>query len=141
MIEERGYDTLFEIFLEGRAERIFDEMCQEVHSKLEKMRQQFGRAVDVGPQLASRRIALKELMERGFIMPGDRLYVQKAPAELAELLDHEQVSYRGELMSIQKWAQKVTGWPTINIYDRVFVSRNHQRLGDLRAELLSGGTI
>jgi len=59
---------------------------------------------------------MKWLMEHGIIQVGDNVYLINHPDEVAVVIDSNNVNYKGELMSFNKFGCKVTGWKAIQIY-------------------------
>ena len=69
----------------------------------------------------------------GRIKIGDRVFVRKCSDQYATIVDQDgTVEYNGQRWAINTWGQKVTGWPTINIYENVILERTDKPLGSLR---------
>ena len=78
---------------------------------------------------------LPELLTAGLLQVGDELYVKKAPTRTARLIDAETVEFEGTQMSPSKWGTEVTGWPTISVYQSVYLKRTTKNIKALRALL------
>ena len=60
---------------------------------------------------------MNKLIEYGLIHTGDKLYITIHPDNSeATLIDGSTVEYNGEIMRINDWGCKVTGWKSIRIY-------------------------
>jgi tetratricopeptide (TPR) repeat protein len=78
---------------------------------------------------------LGEMISSGKIRRGERVYVNKKPNQFAKIVDGHTVEFQGQQMSINDWAQKMTGWSTISIYASVYLESTKQSLGKLREEI------
>ena len=72
------------------------------------------------------------LIKEGLVNIGDEVYVYKYPEEVAIIKDNEHVEYKGELMSFNKFGQKVTGWKSIQCYAWMKVKGKDETLADMR---------
>jgi len=72
------------------------------------------------------------LIEQGVVNIGDEIFVTSHPEEKAIIVDSENVKYKGELMSFNKFGCKVTGWKTIQCYGYMKTSGSNYVLSDLR---------
>lgn len=79
---------------------------------------------------------LAQMLEWGVIDVHDRLYVKGHEDQPAVLLDDHQVAYRAEVMGVNAWAQAVTGWQSISIYEWVVQERTGKTLGQIRQEYM-----
>lgn len=71
-------------------------------------------------------------MADGRVPVGTRVFVKKNSARVGLILDGESVSFEGRILSINAWGMEVTGWPSINIYEAVFVEGSGLSLGSFR---------
>lgn len=77
---------------------------------------------------------MDKLFEWDIVRPGDVVYVSKWPDQKADVISQKTVSYLGKEMSFNAWAQEVTGWQSVCIYDQVKVERHDRLLSELRDE-------
>lgn len=56
------------------------------------------------------------MIEKGLVKPGDKICVISHPNEVATVIDGRHVEYNGEIMSMNAFGCKITGWSTINSY-------------------------
>lgn len=76
---------------------------------------------------------LPQMISWGIVVPlEDKLYVKDQPNKPALLLDSSRVAYHGEILLINEWAKKITGWKSVNVYDWVIVERTGEVLDDMR---------
>jgi len=77
-------------------------------------------------------IRLGEMINSGKIKIGERVYFSKKPDQFAKIIDGRTVEFQGKRVLINEWARKMAGWPSINIYDHVYLERTRLPLGTLR---------
>ena len=77
-------------------------------------------------------IRLGTMISNGKLQIGERVYVSKHPNQMAKIIDGRTVEFQGRHVSINEWARKIAGWPSINIYSHVYLERTKQPLGNLR---------
>ncbi len=80
---------------------------------------------------------LPQMIDWGIVVPiEDKLYVKDQSGEPALLLDANRVAYRGETLSINDWAKKITGWKSVNVYEWVVVERTGDVLDNMRRQYM-----
>jgi translation initiation factor IF-2 len=72
------------------------------------------------------------LIEQGIVKIGDELYVKNHPAEIAKVVDTENVDYKGTVMSFNQFILKVTGWKTAQTYAQLVLVGHDESLADFR---------
>lgn len=79
-----------------------------------------------------------ELLKWGLINPGDEVYIKlkNRDAEVATIKDDKQVIYQKQDITFNAWAQKVTTWSAVNIYDWIIDKKTNKTLATLRQEKL-----
>jgi tetratricopeptide (TPR) repeat protein len=80
-------------------------------------------------------IRLGEMISSGKVHAGELVYVDKHPDQPAKIVDRRTVEFQGKRTSINEWGKKIAGWPSINIYNSVYLERTKQPLGKLREEM------
>jgi hypothetical protein len=73
----------------------------------------------------------EEMFKNGLLKPGQEVHLFRVPDSNAVIVDKNNVSYKGEIMTFTKWAQSLTGWKAVNLYSKVALV-NGERLCDLR---------
>jgi hypothetical protein len=68
------------------------------------------------PKPRKRLQTTQDLVELGRLPVGTTLTIRGRENSAARVLDGRQVEFRGERITFNKWGQRVTGWPTIQIY-------------------------
>jgi hypothetical protein len=133
MINDKTWDSHFRLFLEERAERIFDLIKQYTTDMTTEMINRFSNQAE-GNEISntSTKPRLKDMIAERKILPGERIYIKKRPQQVATIIDSDTVDYNGKHLSINTWGQVVTGWTSINIYNSVILERTGQPLGVLR---------
>lgn len=134
IISDASWDTKFMAFLKQRADRIFGLIQKIAVQPIADMAQlhelsQEGADDDTDTLQLPR---LRSLLARGLVQRGDVLLISKDPTQEATLVDDQQVNADGILMPINLWAQKVTGWSSVNIYLHVVLKRTGQTLQSVR---------
>lgn len=99
---------------------------RSAHAPTRELRNDSGRAY---------RPRISALMESGLLASGTKLSVLGKPDVEATLKDANTVDFRGKTIRINDWAQQVTGWSAVNIYDWVTVKESGKKLNDLRRHL------
>ncbi|MDX9743778.1 MAG: hypothetical protein RBT59_08185, partial [Arcobacteraceae bacterium] len=68
----------------------------------------------------------------------DILYLTSHPnSSEAKLIDDKFVEYRGEVMTLNQWGQRVTGWKSIRIYAYTSIKGDNETLHDKRLKYIS----
>jgi len=80
-----------------------------------------------------------DLMEAGFLRPGDTVHTKKRPDLHATIVDARLVGYAGKQWQYNEWGMHITGWSAINIYHQVVLDRTGQTLDELRKQLAKRG--
>lgn len=101
-----------------------------------------GKSLGTSPSITRQTLPkMLELLKWGLINPGDKVYIKNRIAEVATVKDDKQVTYQDQDLKDQDltfnaWAQKVTTWPSVNVYDMVVDVKTNKTLGTLRQEKL-----
>jgi hypothetical protein len=133
MITDAAWDVHFKLFLEERAERIFDIIKEyTVERAIEISTRHGAQGSDSEIIKVPMKPRLKDLISAGKVLIGERVFTKKQPDEIATIVDGDTVEYRGERLLINTWGQRMTGWSSISIYDSVFLVRTGQPLKNLR---------
>ena len=74
------------------------------------------------------------LIEQGVVNPGDKIHVISHSEEIATIVDGKHVNYKGELMSLNAFGCKVTGWQAIQSYAFIKRVNGTETLSQLREE-------
>lgn len=90
---------------------------------------------DVQQNNSNKKLGLKDLIASGKVKVGDKVFVKKFPDLAAFIHDGQRVIFNGEIIYINQWGQKVTGWSSINIYENVVLEKTNQTLDLIRKEL------
>ena len=72
------------------------------------------------------------LIEQGVVNIGDEIYVVNYPEEKAQIIDSENVNYKGKEMSFNQFGLKVTGWKSIQCYAWMKIVGKDELLSELR---------
>jgi hypothetical protein len=75
---------------------------------------------------------MPKLFEWGIIKPNDTVYVSTNPSEKAQVVDAQNVKYKGRNMTFNEWGQHITGWSAINIYEWTYLESSGKSLQELR---------
>jgi len=133
IVGEESWDTAFLLFLEARAEKILELIVQETSGRADVIASQG--LLKTGQFEAHRpRRNIGELLSADILRMNDELYLSKNPNMTATLASEETVIFNGQELKISDWARKVTGWPTVNVFDRVYVRRTAKTLEDMRKD-------
>lgn len=76
----------------------------------------------------------ERLIKEGLIKIGDEICVISHPNEIATIVDGKHVSYNGEIMSMNSFGCKVTGWKAIQTYAMMRKVNDKKTLSELREE-------
>ena len=71
---------------------------------------------------------MSKLFEWGLIKTGDIVYLKNRQQEKAEVIDYKSVIYKGNRLTFNQWAQQVTGWGSICVYDHIIVKGQTETL-------------
>jgi len=135
MISDETWDILFKIFLEDRAQSIFDLIEKYTIERATEISTQHGIQTNNGDQIkVLTKPRLKDLISTGKVHIGEPVYTKKQPNQFATIIDGDTVEYQGEKLSINTWGQQMTGWSSISIYHSVFLVRTGQPLKNLREQ-------
>ena len=74
------------------------------------------------------------LIKQGIIKIGDEVYVINHPTETATLIDIKNVNFKGEILSLNAYGCKVTGWTAIQSYAMMKIVGGTKTLSELREE-------
>lgn len=135
MINEETWDTLFKLFLDERAKSIFSLIEKyTIERAIEMATRHSIQTSDSEMIKVPTKPRLKDLISSGKIHIGEHVFTKKQPDQFATIVDGDLVEYRGEILPINTWGQKMTGWSSISIYHSVFLARTGQPLNDLREQ-------
>ena len=78
------------------------------------------------------------LIEQKIVNIGDKVFIINHPNEVAEIVDSDNVLYKGRKMSFNKYGCEVTGWKAIQSYAFLkIVNGPDQTLAELREQRMS----
>lgn len=78
------------------------------------------------------------LIEQKLVNIGDKVYIINHPEEVAEIVDKDNVIYKGRKLSFNKFGCEVTGWKAIQTYSFMkVVGGSDYTLSELRAHKMS----
>lgn len=78
------------------------------------------------------------LIEQKIVNIGDKVFIINHPDEVAEIVDSDNVMYKGRKMSFNKYGCEVTGWKAIQSYAFLkIVNGPDQTLAELREQRMS----
>lgn len=86
-------------------------------------------------KIRAKRASLPKLdwmIEQGIVNPGDEICVISHPDEIATIVDGKHVRYKGEMMSLNVFGCKVTGWSAIQSYAMIRRVNDKMTLSELR---------
>ncbi len=133
IITDSTWNTLFKLFLQERAQRIYDIIEQYTTDNALDMLKKHGVYLDNNDTIkVSIKPRLKEMIANGKIFIGDRVFTKKQPDRVATIIDGDTVEFEGGKLPINTWGQQMTGWSTINIYSSVLLERTGQPLNSVR---------
>lgn len=135
MITDETWNSHFKLFLEERAERIFDLIKHYTTEVATEMAARYGSQAEGSQEIqVPVRPRLKDLITEGKVLVGERVFTRKRPDQFATIIDGDTVEFEGEQMPINTWGQQMTGWSSISIYNSVFLVRTGQPLKNLREQ-------
>lgn len=88
-------------------------------------------------EIRTKRTSLPKLdwmIEQCLVKPGDKICVISHPNEVATIIDGRHVEYNGEIMSMNVFGCKATGWSAIQSYALMRLINNNKTLGEMREE-------
>ena len=80
---------------------------------------------------------MDKLFEWGLIKSGDIVVIKNFEDSDAIVKDTKSVEFNGELMTFNNWAEKVTGWSAVNIYEWTLVKGETKTLDQKRREKMA----
>ena len=135
IITDETWDILFKLFLEDRAQSIFDLIEQYTIEQSVEMSVRHGIQTSGGEVIKTpSQLRLKDLIATGRVRAGERVFTKKKPERFATIIDGDTVEFEGKQMPINTWGQQMTGWSSISIYNSVFLARTGQPLKNLREQ-------
>jgi|GEM_PF-2508529 len=135
MITNHDWNSCFGVFLGERAKVIFGLIERYTSEPASEMMNLLSAQGDGNEKLlANGKPKLKDLLAAGKVVVGDRVFTQKQPSQVAQIVDGETVEFNGKHIAINAWGQQVTGWSSINIYESVILERTGKPLKTLRGE-------
>jgi hypothetical protein len=135
MITDETWDILFKLFLEDRAQSIFDLIEKYTIERAAGMAAKHSMQTNNGDTLKiPTKSRLRDLISTGKIHIGEPIFTKKQPSQIATIIDGDTVEYQGEKLPINTWGQRMTGWSSISIYNSVFLVRTGQPLKNLREQ-------
>ena len=84
------------------------------------------------PQKKTKLPRMEKLFDWKLIKADDKVYIKNRQQEKAEVIDYKSVMYKGIKLTFNQWAQQVTGWDSICVYDYIIVEGQTETLGVLR---------
>lgn len=85
---------------------------------------------------------MEKLIDLGLVNIGDELYITTNPAaSKAKLIDTNKVEYNSEVMTLNQWGCKVTGWTSIRIYAYACIVGETETLHDKRLKYIEDEAI
>ncbi len=88
-------------------------------------------------EIRTKKISLPKLdwmLEQGLVNVGDKICVISHPEETATIIDGKHVEYNGEIMSMNVFGCKITGWSAIQSYANMRLADGKKTLGEMRDE-------
>jgi hypothetical protein len=77
---------------------------------------------------------MNKLFEWDIIKSGDIVEIKNYPNSEAEVIDIQKVKYKDEVMSFNRWGEKITEWSSVNIYEWTILKQSNKTLHQLRME-------
>lgn len=71
---------------------------------------------------------MDKLMNWGIIKAGDTVWIKNHPEEKATVISSTLVNYKGNVLRFNQWAQGITGWSSICIYEWLYVNDEQELL-------------
>jgi hypothetical protein len=135
IIMDNTWDILFKLFLEDRAQSIFDIIEKYTIGRATEMAAKHSMQVQVSETTSVlTKLRLRDLIYAGKVHIGERIFTKKQPERTATIVDGDTVEYQGEILPINTWGQRMTGWSSLSIYNSVFLVRTGQPLKSLREQ-------
>lgn len=133
------WNTRFLEFMKHRAEAMWKLINQYTNEQIEAMEMAHETSSERSPNEAepSGLPRMPELISRRLLKVGDLLFVQGHEEKSARLVDENRVEFDGDTIPINTWAQRVTGWRSVNIYREVALLKTGQSLEWLRRHALT----
>ncbi len=133
MITDATWNSHFKLFLEERAETIFDYIKHYTTDVAAEMISRYGNQAESSQEIQlPAKPRLKDLIAEGKVLAGERVFTRKCPDRFATIVDGDTVEFEGKQLPINTWGQQMTGWSSISIYNSVFLERTRQPLKNLR---------
>ena len=88
-------------------------------------------------EIRTKRISLHKLdwmLDQGLINVGGKICVISHPEETATIIDGKHVEYNGEIMSMNVFGCKITGWSAIQSYANMRLADGKKTLDEMRDE-------
>ena len=81
---------------------------------------------------------MDKLYEWGLLKAGDIVVIKKFDdGDSAVVRDFRTVEFHGEVMTFNNWAEKVTGWSAVNIYEWTLIKGETKTLDQKRREKMA----
>jgi len=77
---------------------------------------------------------MPKLFEWGVLKPGDKVRIKNFDDSEAVVKDTNNVSFKGKVLSFNQWAQQITTWSSVNIYEWTVLAESGKTLYELREE-------
>ncbi|GHO98814.1 hypothetical protein KSF_088620 [Reticulibacter mediterranei] len=133
MITDETWNSHFKLFLEERAETIFDAIKHYTTDVATEMMARYGSQSETSQEIpSSTKPRLRDLIAEGKVVVGERVFTRKRPDRFATIVDGDTVEFEGKRLPINTWGQQMTGWSSISIYNSMFLERTGQPLRNLR---------
>lgn len=88
--------------------------------------------------IESRLPNMNQLIDSEAVHIGDQLYIKVKPeTSIATLIEPDKVQFNNEVMTLNQWGCKVTGWSTIRIYAYMAIVGESETLQDKREKIVS----
>src|SRR5439155_25631606 len=135
MMSDPTWNSHFKLFLDERAERIFDLIKHYTIEATTEIISRHGHQSETSHSIYTPvKPRLKDMIADGTVSIGERVFIRKHPARSATIVDGDTVEFEGKLLPINTWGQQITGWISINIYNYVVLERTGQSLEKLREQ-------
>lgn len=88
-------------------------------------------------EIRTKRISLHKLdwmLDQGLVNVGGKICVISHPEETATIIDGKHVEYNGEIMSMNVFGCKITGWSAIQSYANMRLADGKKTLDEMRDE-------
>jgi hypothetical protein len=135
ILTEPTWNSCFGVFLDERARAIFALIEHYAIKPGPEMAARYSRQAEgEGGKPPGPQNLLAAMIHDGRVMLGEWLYIPKAAERRARLVRIGVVEFEGQELPITRWGKQVTGWPSINIYESVYLERTKQPLKSLRVQ-------